>query len=69
MAEVYDRGEEHAGHCIECDGDTTFWWGNGCMALCKECAAELTEREAYYTARSAQEERDPAVGTLPARPR
>lgn len=33
--------------CEFCGTKTSWWWGNGCMPLCPDCAKQMTNAQAY----------------------
>lgn len=36
--------------CSACNDKTEFWWGNGCIPLCPDCAKTVTREWCFHYA-------------------
>lgn len=37
--------------CVKCEKPTRFWWADGCMPLCPDCAKTVTDLWCYNFAK------------------
>lgn len=47
--------------CVVGNGPTTYWWGDGCIPLCPDCAKTVTREWCFAYAK------DNGLGPLPKR--